>query len=259
MAEHRTRVALFANDVPGVRVAKYLVERNDEIVRLYLHSSARRKFGDEIVAAAGIAPGVVRDAADVADAAGIADLRAAAPDFVVTVYWAHLLSTDAIAAGRRGSVNFHPALLPVNRGWYPHVHSIVDGSPTGVTLHVLAADADAGPIWAQREVPLEPWDTALTLYERLQSEIVDMFRETWPRIVAGEIEPMPQDESLAVYHARSEVDALDELRLDDVMRVGDVIDRLRARSFGSKGFAWYEVDGQRVYVSLRLGRTQSME
>jgi methionyl-tRNA formyltransferase len=62
-----------------------------------------------------------------------------------------------------------------------------------------------------------------------------------------------------VYHDRSEVDALDQLRLDDVMRVGDVIDRLRARSFGSRGFAWYEVDGERVYVNVRLGRTSAMD
>ena len=54
-------------------------------------------------------------------------------------------------------------------------------------------------------------------------------------------------------------DALDELRLDDVMRVGDVIDRLRARSFGFRGFAWYEVDGERVYANLRLGRSPTVE
>jgi methionyl-tRNA formyltransferase len=252
-------VALLANDLPGLRVAEYLRERGDEIVAVYLHAPDRRRLGEEIVGASGCGPGQVHEAAALRDAEHVARLAARAPDFLVTVYWAHLISPEAIAAARRGTVNFHPALLPVNRGWYPHVWSIVDGSPTGVTLHAIDATADTGPVWAQREVPLTPYDTAGTIYARLQDEIVDLFREVWPDIVAGTIEPVPQDDARAVYHERSEVDALDELRLDDVMRVGDVIDRLRARSFGSRGFAWYGVDGERVYANLRLGRTSAME
>jgi methionyl-tRNA formyltransferase len=252
-------VALLANDLPGLRVAEYLRDRGDEIVALYLHAPERRRLGEEIVAASGCAPASVHDGADLHDASHVAALAALGPDFVVTVYWAHLISTDVIAAARRGTVNFHPAPLPVNRGWYPHVHSILDGSPTGVTLHAVDAGADTGPIWAQREVPLEPTDTAGTIYARLQDEIVALFRETWPAIVAGELEPVPQDHSRAVYHERSEVDALDELHLDDMMRVGDVIDRLRARSHGARGFAWYEVDGERIYVNVRLARSPEMD
>lgn len=252
-------VALLANDLPGLRVAEYLRERGDEIVALYLHAPERRRLGDEIVAASGCGRAAVHDAADLGDPEHVSALAALAPDFIVTVYWAHLISTGVIAAARRGTVNFHPALLPINRGWYPHVHSIVDGSPTGVTLHAVDAGADTGPVWAQREVPLRPHDTAGTIYTRLKDEIVALFRETWPAIVAGELEPVPQDHSRAVYHARDEVDALDELCLDDVMRVGDVIDRLRARSHGARGFAWYEVDGERVYVNVRLGRSPAMD
>jgi methionyl-tRNA formyltransferase len=252
-------VALLANDLPGLRVAEYLRERGDRIVAVYLHAPDRRRLGEEIVVASGCDPADVHDAAELRDPERVAGLGALGPDFIVTVYWAHLISPDVIATARRGTVNFHPALLPVNRGWYPHVHSIVDGSPTGVTLHAVDAGADTGPIWAQREVPLTPYDTAGTIYARLQDEIVALFRETWPAIVAGELEPVPQDHERAVYHDRSEVDDLDQLHLDDVMRVGDVIDRLRARSHGARGFAWYEIDGERVYVNVRLGRSPAMD
>jgi methionyl-tRNA formyltransferase len=247
-----TTVALLANDVPGLRVAEYLAGRGDRVVRLYLHAPERRKLGDQIAAAAGCGAADVFEADALRDPGHVAALCELAPDFLITVYWAHLISEDVIGAARRGTVNFHPALLPVNRGWYPHVHSILDGSPTGVTLHAIDATADTGPLWAQREVPLTPYDTADTIYDRLQTEIVALFRSTWPRIVAGELTPLPQDESRAVYHRKAEVEALDELRLDDVMRVGDVIDRLRARTFGSRAFAWYERDGERVYVGVRL-------
>ncbi|MHB8470998.1 MAG: formyltransferase family protein [Gaiellaceae bacterium] len=254
-----TSVALLANDAPGLRVAEYLASRGDRIERLYLHAEEQRKLGDEIVAASGCPPERVFEAVALKDPAHVTGLREANIEWIVLVYWTHLISADVIACVRRGTVNFHPALLPVNRGWYPHVHSILDGTPTGVTLHAVDPSADTGPVWAQRPVPLSPYDTAFTIYNRLQDEIVDLFREAWPKIVAGELVPTAQDESEAVYHRKSEIVELDELDLDAVMPVRDVINRLRARSFGSRGFAWYKENGERVYVNVRLGKNPAMD
>ena len=102
-------------------------------------------------------------------------------------------------------VNFHRALLPINRGWYPHVHSILDGTPTGVTLHLVDENADTGPILVQKEVQLEPIDTADSIYHKLQNEIVLMFKENWIKIKNHEITPTSQDESKSIYHKKSEI------------------------------------------------------
>ena len=250
-------VALLANDTVGVEVARYLAAHGDHIACLYLHDPEYQKCGDQIIAASGCAPGQVRLASALKNPDEVAQLRTLRPDFIITVYWRHLLSKEVIGAAGQGTVNFHPALLPINRGWYPHVHSILDGSPTGVTLHALEEQADAGPIWAQREVPLGPTDTAHTIYVRLQREIVNLFKETWPQIAAGKVRPVPQDESRAVYHKINEVDAFDALDLDATMKARDVLNLLRARSFGDRGFAYFEEAGQRVYINLRLGSTSS--
>jgi methionyl-tRNA formyltransferase len=188
-------VILLANDVPGLDVARYLCARGDQIVRLYLHDPQRRRFGEEIAAATGTAHGAWFTAAALRDPDRVRGLPELEADYVVTVFWAHLLSDEVLSSAGRGTVNFHPALLPHNRGWFPHVHSIVDGSPAGVTLHAMDTGADAGPIWAQRELAVEPWDTAFTLQKRLQAEIVELFRETWPRIVDGTLRPTPQSEA----------------------------------------------------------------
>jgi methionyl-tRNA formyltransferase len=248
-------VVLLANDRPGLEVCKHLRACGDTIARLYVHEPEHQKYGDQIIRASGCAPYDVYEAPLLKDPRHVARLAAIQPDFVITVYWAYLISPQVIAAATQSTVNFHPAMLPVNRGWFPHVHSILDGSPTGVTLHAVDANADTGPIWAQRPVPLQPLDTAYTIYNRLQEEIVALFRETWPKIKAGAITPTPQDESRAVYHKKSEIGKLDKLNLDAVMRVGDVINLLRARSFGDRGFAYYEEGGQKVYVKLSLGAT----
>ena len=62
-------------------------------------------------------------------------------DFHITVYLPYLLDKETIQKAK-SSVNFHPAFLPINRGWYPHVHSIIDGSKSGVTLHEINEFAD---------------------------------------------------------------------------------------------------------------------
>ncbi len=252
-------IILMANDAVGVEVARYLAGHGDQIVRLYLHDPEYQKRTDEIVAASGCGPDDVYLARTLKDADHVAGLRALGADFIITVYWRHLLTGEQIRTARQGTVNFHPALLPINRGWYPHVHSIIDGTPTGVTIHAIDETADTGPVWAQREVPLTPLDTAHTIYHRLQDEIVELFRETWPRIAAGQIQPTPQDESKAVYHSIREVDALDRLDLDASMKVRDLLNLLRARSFGDLGFAYFEAGDERVYVNLRLGRTHAFK
>ena len=48
------------------------------------------------------------------------------------------------------TINFHPSLLPSYRGWYPHVHNIIDKTQCGVTLHELNEGADTGKIWIQK-------------------------------------------------------------------------------------------------------------
>lgn len=243
------RVILCANDRVGVAVARYLLARGDEIVRLYLHEPEYRKQGDALQAVcAGVETcdaGLLKDAGHVE---GLAELGA---DFLITVYWRYLLSEQVIGAVGQ-TVNFHPALLPINRGWYPHVHSLIDGSPTGVTLHAIDKHADTGPIWAQREVPIEPTDTAYEIYHRQQGAIVELFQATWPDISTGQLTAKAQDESLAVYHRKSELDAFDALDPDAMMRVGDLLNLLRARSFGDLGFAHYTDQGRQVHVNLRL-------
>src|SRR5262249_18365422 len=80
--------------------------------------------------------------------------------------------TLAAYAGR--ILTTHPALLPRFGGpgmFGQHVHRAVlaAGDPiSGASVHVVTAEYDAGPIVAQRTVPVRVDDTADTLAERVQ-------------------------------------------------------------------------------------------
>jgi methionyl-tRNA formyltransferase len=192
-------IVLMADGFVGLEVAKRLVAGGDNIVRLYLHDEGSAKLSEEIKMASKCKEVFNQSCLKSED--HIDGLKSLKADFIITVYWAYLLRPEVISCAV-DTVNFHPALLPINRGWFPHVHSIIDGSPLGVTIHRIDENADTGPIWAQKEVNMSHYDTAKTIYDRLQNEMVDLFSQNWPDIKEGTITPMIQKSDGACYHKK---------------------------------------------------------
>jgi len=90
-------------------------------------------------------------------------------------------------------LNIHPALLPKfgGKGMYGiHVHEAVIAAgetETGVSIHVVDADYDTGPVIAQTRVPVEPGDTPKTLAARVLKAEHRFFSQTLQRIATGEL------------------------------------------------------------------------
>lgn len=253
----KKKIALFANDYVGLEICKFLRASGDEIVKLYIHDVDKQKLVSEIIQASGCSKKDIVIATETDMPEKIAELKVAQPDFIITVYWAYLLKPQVFKIAKQGTINFHPAPLPINRGWYPHVHSILDGSPTGVTLHTLAEDADTGLIWAQKLVPLFNLDTAGDIYKRLQEAIIQLFKDKWAKIKTAKIQPIPQDHNKnGNYHKKSEMEVLDQIDINQVVKAKDLINKLRARTFGKKGFAYFlDNNGEKIYVQIRLNKS----
>ena len=65
-------------------------------------------------------------------------------------------------------LNVHPSLLPAFRGLHAVRRALEAGvEETGVTVHLMVEEVDAGPIVAQQKVPVLPGDSEETLLERL--------------------------------------------------------------------------------------------
>ncbi|WP_080965558.1 formyltransferase family protein [Chromobacterium subtsugae] len=250
------KIALFANHAPGLHIAQYLSScaATDSVSALYI--SDEQKENDQAIINSLNVPSdrIFRGKDIVKDPDHIQWFRKQDFDAIITVYWPWLLNKEIFSASPI-TVNFHPALLPINRGWFPHVHSLIDGSKTGVTLHKIEDGADTGAIWAQKEIPIQALDTAKDIYDKLQFEIVDLFKEKWPDIKNGRITPLIQDESKAVYHAKKEIEQLDFIELEKEYSARELINKLRARTFGNRGFAYYEENGEKIYIKISLSRT----
>ena len=90
-------------------------------------------------------------------------------------------------------LNIHPALLPEfgGKGMYGmHVHEAVVAAgktESGVSIHIVDAEYDTGPVIAQARVPVKPMDTPNTLAARVLQREHTFFAETLQKIVTGAI------------------------------------------------------------------------
>ncbi|HEY6836265.1 MAG TPA: methionyl-tRNA formyltransferase [Gaiellaceae bacterium] len=135
------------------------------------------------------------ETADVNSPDTIAAIREVDPDLIFVVGWSQLVLDEFIGLPQHGVFGMHPTLLPRHRGRAAIPWAILSGlAKTGVTLFEIAdGTADSGAIVGQVEVPIEPDETATTLYEKVTAAHLDLVREFVPRLLDGTAEREAQD------------------------------------------------------------------
>jgi phosphoribosylaminoimidazolecarboxamide formyltransferase / IMP cyclohydrolase len=108
-----------------------------------------------------------RDAWDAALADTIGRARA---DWLVLAGFMRLLGPRTLGAFDGRILNVHPSLLPAYPGARPVADTLAGGARvTGVTVHLVDASLDGGPIVAQQPVPVLPGDDEGRLLARLHA------------------------------------------------------------------------------------------
>lgn len=102
--------------------------------------------------------------------AKLADAVAAhQPDLVVLAGFMKLLGPAFLAAYENKVINAHPSLLPAFPGMHAPADALTHGVKlTGCTVFLVDAGVDAGPIVAQRAVPVADDDDVASLHERIK-------------------------------------------------------------------------------------------
>lgn len=97
-----------------------------------------------------------------------------------------IFSAPMLQAFPNRILNIHPSLLPAFPGLHPQQQAIDHGvKVSGVTVHLVDAGLDAGPIVLQRTVPVLDTDTADTLAARILAEEHRVYPEAVTRVLAG--------------------------------------------------------------------------
>jgi methionyl-tRNA formyltransferase len=171
-------------------------------------------------------------------------LRALHPDALVAVAFGQLLRPDVLALAPKGVLNVHPSLLPRWRGASPIAGAILGGDEeTGVTIMLMDAGLDTGPILSQRTYPVSPHDTTGSLTRILADAGAELLAETLPLWLAGEIEPRPQDDALAT---TTTLVRKEDGALDWVLSAHELW--LRVRAYNPWPGAFATLDGGQVNI-----------
>ena len=121
------------------------------------------------------------------DGAMAAWLVARGAALVVCAGYMHLLT--APFRDRLTAVNVHPSLLPAFPGRTPIEDALAAGvAETGVTVHLIDAGIDTGPVLRQERVAVNYDDSGETLRARIQAVEHRLLPQTVRDIVEGRIE-----------------------------------------------------------------------
>jgi methionyl-tRNA formyltransferase len=134
---------------------------------------------------------------ELGDEAVGAVLSAARPDVLLSWFWPRRIPEALLALPPCGAFGVHPSLLPRWRGPDPYFWALREGdTETGVTLHRLAGEYDAGEIVEQRAVAIRDDDDAWSLARRLDAPSLALLASAAERLAHGEQLPgEAQDES----------------------------------------------------------------
>lgn len=106
------------------------------------------------------------------------------PDLVVLAGFMRILDAEFVAAFEGRIINTHPALLPS----FPGAHGVRDALAhgvriTGVTVHRVVPEVDAGQILGQAAVEVLPGDDEQSLHERIKAVERDLLVRTVGELV----------------------------------------------------------------------------
>jgi methionyl-tRNA formyltransferase len=198
------RIVVHGQQAFGKSVLEALLERGEDVVAVYCAPEPAQGGGridplKEAALARGLPvyqPRSFRNQPEVREE--FARLRA---DLCVMAYVTLIVPEEILDLPTRGTIQYHPSLLPRHRGPSSINWPIIAGETrTGLTIFWPDNGLDTGPILLQKEVEIRDTDTLGSLYfDRLYPLGVAALLEAVDLVRAGTAPRIAQDESRATY------------------------------------------------------------
>jgi methionyl-tRNA formyltransferase len=151
-------------------------------------------------------------------------IAAAAADIGVVCAFGQLIREPLLS--ELEMLNVHPSLLPRWRGAAPIERAIMAGDErAGISIAVVTAGLDSGPVVLREAVAIEPDDDYGSLSDRLAARAGPLATRALDLRARGALEPEDQDDAAATYAAKIEPA---ERRLDPARDAADLERTVRA-------------------------------
>lgn len=199
------KTVVFAYHDIGCTGIRALLAQGVEITTLFTHPDAAGEhlFFDSVAQLAAEHQITVCCPQDINHPLWVDHIRQLKPEVIFSFHYRQLLCQAILDLPSVGAYNLHCSLLPRYRGRAPLNWVLLRGEQqTGVTLHHMVAEADAGDIVSQKAVTIDPQDDALRLHRKLVATAGELLAETLPLILEGRAPRHPQESSQATVVTR---------------------------------------------------------
>ncbi|MBR1617018.1 methionyl-tRNA formyltransferase [bacterium] len=134
------------------------------------------------------------------------------PDLILVASWGEKFKNQVLE--KVPVLNFHPSLLPKNRGANPYFWTIYNNQKTtGLTVHFMDEKFDTGDIVAQYEIEIAPDETGYSLKNKTTMIAADVVKDILNLFEKKQLQPIKQNEMFATYeHQITSKETLIDLR-----------------------------------------------
>ncbi len=148
-------------------------------------------------------------------------------DWIISAAYPQIFGAGLLACPSRGSINFHPSLLPKFRGAHPHFWAVATGAcETGVTAHLMTERLDEGDIVARVSFGIEDL-TYAAVYDRIVAATPELVEQVAAYCRSEDMATTAQDPAEATYfrndrdiHHRVFWDQLSAREIVNLVRTG---------------------------------------
>ena len=171
--------------------------------------------------------------------------RGHALDCAIVAAYGLILPQQILDAPRHGCINIHASLLPRWRGAAPIQRAILAGdAESGITVMVMEAGLDTGPMLALESIPILPTTTTPLLHDQLAMLGAKMILPAVDGFVTGALTPTPQLEAGVTYAAKL---TREDGRLDWTKSAADLERQIRALTPWPG--TWFDFEGEILKVA----------
>jgi methionyl-tRNA formyltransferase len=239
------RIVVHGQQAFGKAVLEALLKRGENVIAVYVAPERPGQKADPLKEAALAAKLPVYQPASYRKPEVWEEFRALKPDLQVMAFVTLFVPEDFLNIPAKGSIQYHPSLLPKFRGPSSINWPIIKGeTETGLSIFWPDNGLDTGDILLQKKTPIGPDDTLGTVYfDRLFPMGVDAMCEAVDLVKAGKAPRIKQDERHATYEGWC---AADNARIDWGKPWAQIHNLIRGCN--PQPGAWTTFDGKKLQV-----------
>lgn len=127
-------------------------------------------------------------------------IRKINPDLIIVAGWSELLSEELLKLPAMGTIGFHPAKLPKDRGRSVLAWQIEEGNTeTALTMFYYTDIPDGGDIIAQESIKIAHNDYINDILNKLDHATYNIMRAYFPLLRQGKAPRIPQNHNLVTF------------------------------------------------------------